>query len=267
VRRGRHHWAPLAAEYLGTGLLVFVGLSAVIAMAGAGAARAVPAPFVRRLLTGLLFGGTGAAIALGPVGRVSGAHLDPVLSWAFWLAGSLEAADAALYTVAQCAGAVTGAVFLPAVWGGRGAAVHYGATLPGPGWGPWTAVGGEAAATFALVGGILSFVGHPRLRPFTPALLPPLVGILVALEAPVSGTSMNPARSLGPAVVAGELGPLWIYILGPALGAAAAALATTRPERVHVAKLAHHGHDPHGRFHGPAAGSPAVVLRRRGRPR
>lgn len=260
------HWRSYAAELLGTALLVFLGLSAVIYDFGPGspAAAALRSPFALRLLTGFLFGGTGALIATSPLGRLSGAHLDPVLSWAFWLAGSLGALDAALYSIAQFAGAALGAALLPAVWGGFGAAVRYGATLPGPGAGPWKAVGGEALTTFALVGGILWFVGHPRLRPFTPALLPPLVALLVAFEAPWSGTSMNPARSFGPALPAHALGVLWIYCLGPAAGAAAAALAAVRPGRIHVAKVAHHAHDPHARFHGPAAGSPAARLRRGG---
>lgn len=261
--RSRPHRRAYAAEFLGTALLVLIGLSVVILdfSPASPVAHWLPDPWVRRLLTGGLFGATGALIALSPIGRISGAHLDPVLSGAFWLAGSLSAADALAYAGAQCAGAVAGALPLPLLWRSTGAAVAYAATLPGPGVSPWLAVLGEAAVTAALVGGILAFVGHPQLRPYTPALLPPLVALLVALEAPLSGTSMNPARSLGPALVAGALAPLWIYFLGPALGAAAAALAVVRADRVHVAKLGHHGHDPHGRFHGPAAGAPAVRAR------
>ncbi len=257
------HWRLYAAELLGTALLVFAGLSVVIFDFGPGspAAVALHSAFALRLLTGFLFGGTGALIATSPLGRISGAHLDPVLSWAFWLAGSLSALDAALYSLAQFVGAALGAALLPAAWGGVGAAVRYGATLPARAWGAGPAVAGEAAATFALVGGILWFVGHPRLRRFTPALLPPLVALLVAFEAPLSGTSMNPARSFGPALPGDALGALWIYFLGPAAGALGAALVAVRPGRVHVAKVAHHAHDPHGRFHGPAAGSPAARLR------
>jgi aquaporin Z len=278
-RAARPHWKPYAAEFVGTALLVFVGLSAVIYDFGPGSpvGAALPAPFARRLLTGFLFGGTGALIALSPLGRISGAHLDPVLSWAFWLSGSLGALDAAGYTAAQFAGALAGAAALPAAWGPFGAAVRFGATLPGAGLGAlgggggaaaaWAAVGGEAATTFALVGGILWFVGHPRLRPYTPALIPPLVALLVAFEAPLSGTSMNPARSLGPALPGHALGVLWIYVLGPAVGAAAAAVAAVRPGRVHVAKIAHHAHDPRDRFHGAAAAGPVGSLRRWAGPR
>ncbi len=264
--RPARRWHAYAAEFAGTALLVFVGLGVVIFDFAPGSPTAVlGSGFAVRLLTGLLFGGTGALIALSPLGRLSGAHLDPVVSWAFWLVGSLSALDAVAYTVCQFAGATVGGLALPAVWGRAGAAVRYGATLPMSGLTPWAAVGGEVLVTFALVGGILWFVGHPRLRAFTPALLPPLVALLVAFEAPLSGTSMNPARSLGPALVAGALGPLWVYLLGPAVGALAAAVSVVHPQRVHVAKLAHHDHDPHDRFHGPAAHSPAARLRRPGR--
>lgn len=263
VSRAGPHWAAYAAELAGTFLLVFVGLSVVILDFSPGSAVtvAVHDPFVRRLMTGFLFGGVGALVAVSPLGRISGAHLDPVLSWAFWCSGSLGALDAVAYSLAQFAGALGGAAVLPGAWGAFGRAVSYGATVPAAHVAVWAPIAGEAAVTFALVGGIIWFVGHPRLRRFTPALIPPLVAVLVALEAPLSGTSMNPARSLGPAVVSGQLGVIWIYFVGPAAGAAVAALAAVRPGRIHVAKIAHHAHDPHLRFHGPAADSPAVVLR------
>ncbi len=259
----RPHWSAYGAEFAGTALLVFAGLSVVIFNFGPGSpvAHLVPDGFARRLLTGLLFGGVGALLALSPLGKISGAHLDPVLSFAFWLAGSLSAADAACYALAQCAGAIAGAAVLVPLWGAFGRAVSFGMSLPTGGWA--LALAGEVAATLCLVGGILYFVGHPRLRAFTPALIPPLVAVLVALEAPWSGTSMNPARSLGPALVAHALPVMWIYVLGPATGALLAAVATTRLDRVHVAKLAHHGHDPHRRFHGPAATAPVARLRGR----
>lgn len=263
----RPHWRAYAAECGGTALLVLIGLSIVIAdfAPGTPVARLLPGAFERRLLTGFLFGGTGALLALSPLGRISGAHLDPVVSGAFWFTGSLQAADAVLYAAAQVVGGLLGALPLPLLWGRAGAAVRYAATLPGPA-GPWVAVCGEVLATGALVGTILWFSGHPALRRFTPASLPPLVALLVGLEAPWSGTSMNPARSLGPALLTATASRMWIYLLGPLVGATLAAVALVHPGRVHVAKIAHHGHDPLGRFHGPAVDSAAAALRRRARP-
>lgn len=263
----RPHWSAYLAEFAGTALLVFLGLGAVIAdfTPLSPVVRLLPDPFARRLLTGFLFGSVGAGVALSPLGRISGAHLDPVLTWAFWLSGSFGARDSLLYTLAQFLGAIVGALALVPVWGSLGAAVGYGATAPGP-QGAAVAVAGELLATFALVGGIVWFVGHERLRRFTPFLIPPLVALLVGFEAPWSGTSMNPARSLGPAIAAHAYAGLWVYFVGPALGAAVASLAATRSGRVHVAKIAHHAHDPLDRFHGPAHRAPVLRLRRpRGR--
>lgn len=257
------HGRAYLAEALGTFLLVLVGLSVVIFDFGRGSpvAALVPDPLMRRILTGFLFGGVGALVAVSPIGRVSGAHLDPVLSWAFWAVGSLHWKDALLYTVAQTVGAVGAAFLLPGLWGGFGASVLYGATVPGPA-GVLAALAGEAVATFCLVAGILWFVAHKRLRPFTPGLIPPLVALLVGFEAPLSGTSMNPARSLGPAIVGHATGFLWIDLLGPAIGAAMAAWAVVSPGRDHVAKVAYHDVDPRGRFRGSSRRSPAARLRR-----
>lgn len=258
------HWRAYLAELFGTFLLIFLGLSVVIYDFSplSPVTTILPSSLVRRLLTGFLFGGTGALVAVSPIGKISGAHLDPVLSWGFWLAGSLSAADAALYTVAQFLGALGAGLLLPPVWGAFGRAALFGATVPGPTTGPWLAVTGEIIATFGLVGGIVWFVGHPRLRPYTPALIPPLVAVLVALEAPWSGTSMNPARTLGPAIPSHTIAVFWVYLLGPAVGALLAALIATHPQRTHVAKISHHDHDPLDRFHGSAAGSLPTALRR-----
>ncbi len=258
------HWRAYAAELFGTFLLIFLGLSVVIWDFSplSPMTTILASALLRRLLTGFLFGGTGALVALSPLGKISGAHLDPVLSWGFWLAGSLSAIDAALYTVAQFLGALAAGLLLPPVWGAFGRAALFGATVPDPTTGPWLAVTGEIIATAGLVGGIVWFVGHPRLRPYTPALIPPLVAILVAFEAPWSGTSMNPARTLGPAIPSHTLDVFWVYLLGPAIGAMLATLLATQPPRTHVAKISHHNHDPMDRFHGSAVGSVPAKLRR-----
>ena len=209
---------PVAAEALGTALLIAVGCSLVIADFGTGSAvaRLLPSAAARRALTGLLFGTTGALIALSPIGRWSGAHLNPVVTLAFWLRGRMPGAVAAAYVGAQALGAIAGALPL-LLWRSMGRSVLYAATTPGPA-GPTLALLGEAGATAALIAGLFTFLGHRRMRPFTPALFPPLYAILVLVEAPLSGTSTNPARSLGPGLVGGTLGSYWLYVAGPLLG-------------------------------------------------
>ena len=104
-------WPLFLSEAIGTALLVLVGLSVVIMMFGAGSpiAPVVPNEALRRLITGFLFGTTGALIALSPIGRESGAHINPIVTLGFCLMGRLDATTAAGYAVAQLVGAAAGA--------------------------------------------------------------------------------------------------------------------------------------------------------------
>ena len=107
-----------------------------------------------------------------------------------------------------------------------------------------------------MVVGLIVFLGFRRLRPFTPGLFPPLYALMVCLEAPVSGTSTNPARSLGPSVVSGMWSGWWIYWIGPLAGLlAAVAVGNALASRIEIAKLYHFDSDRTG------------VLRRRPRDR
>jgi aquaporin Z len=244
------------SELTGTALLVGVGVSMVILNFGAGSpmARWLPDPAARRALTGFLFGAVGALIVVSPVGKCSGAHINPVVTLAFWFHRRLCPRFAAGYIVAQLAGAVLGAWPLLA-WGPMGGSVQYGATVPGAGVGAEVALAGEAATTFTLVAGLFFFLSRRELRRFTPLLFPFLYAAMVLVEAPLSGTSTNPARSLGPAVVAGVWHGWWVYWVGPLLGTLLA-LGMQRLRwlgrfEVEVAKLFHFDHDPHGIFHAP----------------
>lgn len=218
---------------------------------GSPVVRMVPAASLRRLITGFLFGSTGAAIAVSGVGKRTGAHINPVVTLAFWLRGKMDRHLAAGYVVAQLAGAVVGALPL-LLWGGLGRSTAFGTTVPGPGYGSWLALLGEIATTFCLVFGLFVFLGHANLRRFTPALFPVLYAVMVLLEAPVSGTSTNPARTLGPALVARVWTGWWVYWVGPVLGAALAVathrLGFLRRLQFDVAKVYHFDLDPHGVF-------------------
>lgn len=246
-------WQPVAAECGGTFLLVAVGVSIVILDFGRGSpvAAVLPDLAARRALTGFLFGCTGAAIAVSPLGKESGAHINPVVTLAFLLHGKLAAAPAAAYVVAQCLGAAVAALPL-LLWGRMGASLQFGATFPGAGYTQWQAFGGEAITTFALVAGVFLFIGRRRLRPYTPLLFPFLYALMVWLEAPVSGTSTNPARSLGPALAAGDFTSFWVYWAGPAVGTLLAVgahrLRLFGRVEVEVAKLYHFAHDPRRLF-------------------
>lgn len=246
-------WTLFLSELIGTALLVFVGLSIVILDFGQGSpiVRLLPNAGLRRLITGFLFGSTGALIAISPLGKESGAHINPVVSASFWLMGKLRGRHALGYVAAQLLGAIIGALPLLA-WGPMGRSVEFGATVPGPEIGMALALLGEIITTFALVAGLFLFIRHRKIRAFTPALFPILYAVMVFLEAPISGTSTNPARSLGPAVIAGDWHGWWVYWLGPLIGAllgvAMYRFTWLRHLEIEVAKLYHFEHDPHGVF-------------------
>ncbi len=243
----------LLAEFLGTALLLAIGLSVVILASGEGSpiVRFLPSDGARRIIAGFLFGTTGALIACSPLGKTSGAHINPIVTLAFLVEGKMRARHAAGYVVAQLAGCVVGCLPL-FFWGRMGRSVSYGATAPGPDYTAWIALGGEVVTTFALVILLLVFLGHRRIRSFTPLLLPFLYAVMVYLEAPLSGTSTNPARSLGPALIASDWRSWWVYWVGPIAGSLAAVAVHRgtwlRTLELDVAKLYHFKHDPLGVF-------------------
>lgn len=244
-------WPLFLSELLGTALLLLIGLSLVIFLFGAGSpiAGLVPDEGWRRAASGFLFGGLGALIALSPVGRVSGAHINPVVTLAFRLMGKIDSRIALGYVAAQLLGACLGVLPLLA-WGAMGRSVSFGATVPGAGYNTGTVLMGEAITTFLLITGLCVFLGFRGLRPFTPALFPLLYTAMVYVEAPLSGTSTNPARSLGPAVLSGQWQGWWIYWVGPLAGTLAAVVACSfLAKRIVVAKLYHFDSDPYRVFH------------------
>lgn len=238
-------WRLLVSEMVGTALLVLGGLSIVIFMLGTGSPmeHVLPGMVWRQAITGFLFGCVGASIAISYVGKESGAHINPAVTFGFWMMQKLDTWTAAGYVIAQLIGAVLGSLPLLA-WGAMGRSVDFGATLPGQGYTTTEALLGEVVTTFALVVGLSVFIGFRPLRRFTPALMPPLYGVMVPMEAAFSGTSTNPARSFGPAVISGQWDGWWIYWAGPFIGALAAILVcSSLARRIEVAKLYHFEHD------------------------
>ena len=250
----KSHWQNALAEFLGTALLVSIGISVVILDFGSGSPvkEIIPDPVLRRLITGFLFGSTGAAIAISFLGKISGAHINPVVSLAFYITGKLRSNTVIIYILSQLAGGIVGALPL-LLWGHTGRSIDFGATLPGKGYTFWEAAGGEVVTTFFLIISLFIFIGHKRLRNFTPLLFPFLYAIMVYLEVPLSGTSTNPARSLGPMIISQNYTGWWIYWIGPVIGMLIAVAvhkyALFRYFEIEVAKLYHFEHDPHGIFH------------------
>ena len=257
------HWPEYAAELLGTAFLLFAGVSAVVFDFGTGSplAQVLPDASIRRLITGLLFAGSGALVAISPLGKLSGGHINPAVSLAFWMQGKMHHFDLGGYILAQLLGAIIGSLLVLLVWGGHAASVGYGTTVPGAVYPLWIVFLAEVSLTFLLVSSIFLFVSSHRLMRWTPLMVWILVAVMVWLEAPISGTSLNPARSFGPALVSWFWHYHWLYWLAPPLGALLAVgafrLLTAGERDVLTGKLFHVPHYRSVFMHVSAPGMPA----------
>jgi MIP family channel proteins len=202
------------AEGFAAFALVFAGCGAIVADEHSGGGLGV-------IGVGMVFGLV-IMVMVYATGHLSGAHINPAVTIAFTLTRHFPARDALAYVAAQVAGAATAALLLLAVWTDRPA--HLGATLPHVGVG--SALVYEIALTAFLMFVIMAVATDTRAVGAAAAIA---IGGTVGLDAifggPVTGASMNPARSFGPALAAGEWGDFWVYVVGPVIGATIGALA------------------------------------------
>jgi len=185
---------------------------------------ALPDPNLRRLLTGLAMGSTAVALIYSPWGMQSGAHFNPATTLTFYRLGKVPGRDALSYIGAQFAGAVAGVGAAWAVLGPRLAdpATHFAATVPGPA-GIAVAFLAEVVISFLLMSVVLRVSNHPRLARYTGLCAGILVACFITFEGPLSGMSMNPARTLASALFSRDWTALWIYFVAPPAGMLAAA--------------------------------------------
>jgi aquaporin Z len=240
----RRHWPEYAIEAGGLALFMLVAsaFAALLEHPGSPLRAAVDAPVARRALMGLAMGLTAVALIYSPWGTRSGAHLNPAVTLTFFRLGRVGPWDALAYGLAQCVGGVAGVLVARTALGPALAhpSVNYIVTVPGPA-GASVAFAAEAAITFVLMSVVLVVSSDARRARFTGLCAGALVALWITLEAPLSGMSMNPARTLGPAVVAGEWTAFWVYVAAPPLGMLVAAEAHARLARrtVPCAKLHH----------------------------
>lgn len=174
---------------------------------------------LRHFFIGIAMGFTLIAIVHSPWGKRSGAHLNPAFTWTFFRLGKIQFWDAILYSLAQFVGGVSGVLTVALFLHDSAShpAVHYAATLPGSK-GPIIAFVAELIISFFLMLTVLNVSNHRRLNRFTSFFAATLVATYITFEAPLSGMSMNPARTFGSAVPAAEWNFLWIYFLAPPIG-------------------------------------------------
>ena len=244
------HWPEYLMEVAGLGaFMVSAAAMTTVLEHPASPVRELLAssPVIRRALMGLAMGLTSAALVYSPWGRRSGAHLNPAVTLTFLRLGKISRRDAIWYSCAQFAGGVVGIAIAALVLGQwiSHPAVNYVVTAPGT-LGARVAFIAEAGISFLLMLVVLSSSNHAPIARFTGVIVACLIACFVTVEAPFSGTSMNPARTLGPDVVGAVWRGLWIYFLAPPLGMLAAAevyLRARRGRSIRCAKL-HHDDGP-----------------------
>lgn len=222
----RKHWPEYLIEGWALGMFM---LSAALFATLLGAPRSplvalLPDATLRGALGGVAMGTTAIALIYCPWGQRSGAHMNPSVTLAFLHLGKIKGWDAAFYIGAQFAGGLLGVLIGAALLGGAFTQppVSYATTLPGP-QGVLVAFLAEFAISALMMATVLIFAGHARLSRYTGIAAGILVAAYIAFEAPLSGMSMNPARSFASAAPAMRWDHFWIYLTAPVLGMLGAA--------------------------------------------
>ncbi len=239
LRALKRHWPEYLIEAAGLGVFMIAACSFTVVLEHpASPLRELLPGFPRRALMGLAMGSTAIAIIYSPWGKRSGAHVNPAVTLTFYRLGKIAGWDVFFYVLAQFTGGVLGVVFSASVLGALVShpSVNFAATVPGPA-GVVLAFGAEVLMAFLMMSMILRVTNESRFARFTGVFAGILVFTFITLEAPISGMSINPARTLGSAVGARVWTALWLYFAAPLLGMALAAELHRTPIR--CAKLHH----------------------------
>jgi aquaporin Z len=255
----RSHWPEylMEAGLLGAFMVAACVFGALYEFPQSPVRQAIASGLLRRVLMGCSMGLTAITIIYSPWGKQSGAHINPSVTFTFFRLGKIKPWDALFYIAAQFTGAVLGVVLVARFLGKElsDPAVRYVVTLPGP-HGPWVAVVAEFVIAFGLMSAVLYFSNHHHLARYTGVFAGLLVATYITLEAPFSGMSMNPARTLGSGFSAEIFNGLWIYVTAPPLGMLTAAefyLWRKGRQAVKCCKL-HHDNDKRCIFCGANGG-------------
>jgi aquaporin Z len=237
------HWPEYVIEAAGLGVFMVSAclFTALLYHPASLAPQTFPDPLLRRILMGLAMGLTAIGLIYSPWGQQSGAHFNPAVTLTFLRLGRIRGWDALFYVGAQFGGGVSGVVLAAALTQGLVAdrSVNFAVTVPGA-WGTAVAFTAEVVISCGLMLVVLAVSNTPRLSRFTGLFAGALVAIYITLEAPLSGMSMNPARSFASALPANVWTAFWIYLAAPMLGMLLAAELHRRARRpVKCAKLHH----------------------------
>lgn len=237
-----HHWPEYLIEGALLGIFMAAACVAVVVLEHPASPirRRIASPGLRRSIIGVLMGLTAVALIYSSWGQRSGAHMNPATTLTFLVLGKVRAWDAGFYILAQFAGGLAG-VLLPGLAAGRllrHGSVNFAVTIPGPR-GRLAAWIGEFVISLAMMCAVLA-ASNSGAAPFTGFYAGLLLAVFIAVEAPLSGMSLNPARTLASALAAREFRGLWIYFTAPPLAMlAAAGVYASVQGGVRCAKLSH----------------------------
>ena len=244
----KNHWPEYMMEAAGLGMFMISAcfFVALLEHPSSLVQRVISDPMIRRSLVGLAMGLTAISIIYSPWGKQSGAHINPSVTFTFWRLGKVKGWDAAFYIAAQFLGAAAGVFIVHMIVHGivSDPHVNYVATLPGMS-GIVVAFIAEVAISFILMTVILVVSNTSSIAKYTGLFAGALVATYITFEAPLSGMSMNPARSFGSSIFANSQMGLWIYFTAPIFGMLLAAETYVRikgKSAVLCAKL-HHQND------------------------
>lgn len=244
----KQHWPEYLIEAAALGLFMISAcmFGSLFEYPGSPIHQALPDPFVRRILMGMAMGLTAIAIIYSPWGKQSGAHMNPALTLTFFRLKKIARWDVMFYLAAQFVGGVAGVMlsFLLLEEILKHPAVNFVATVPGTE-GAGIAFAAELLISFGLMFVVLLATNRQNLARFTGLFAGIMVACYITFEAPLSGMSMNPARTFGSALPGNIWMAVWIYFLAPPIGMLLASELYLRiwgPKRVECAKL-HHQND------------------------
>jgi len=241
----KQHWPEYVMEAAELGLFMISACAFTVLLfhPNSPVTRLVPDGIVRRMLMGIAMGSTAIGIIFSPLGKRSGAHFNPSVTLTFFRLGKVTPWDTTFYIMAQFVGGVAGVALATLLLGRAVAApsVNYAATLPGPR-GALIAFVAEVAISFVLMSVVLRVSNTKKLARWTGLFAGALVATYITFESPISGMSMNPARTFGSAFGAQAWMSLWIYFIAPTLGMLAAAELFTKGKTGRTAACAKFHH-------------------------
>jgi aquaporin Z len=242
----RRHWPEylMEAALLGGFLLSACTFATLLQHPGSPVHQALPDPLLRLGLMGTAMGLTLVGLVYSPWGKQSGAHMNPCVTLTFCRLGKVPPQDACWYALAQFGGGILGVCLAVALLMGAVGHpdVNYAVTAPGEA-GIAVAFLAEASIAFGMMTLVLHLSNHKSLAPYTGMYAGCLVALYIFVESPISGMSMNPARTVGSAFSARSWTALWIYFTAPPLGMLLASELYVRLKgagSIRCAKLHHH---------------------------